>query len=32
MRGMNENDENEGFANEMRGGEETEEEEEQGFL
>ena len=32
MRGMNENDENEGVADKMRGGEETEEEKEQGFL
>ena len=34
MRGKNEYDENEGSADEMRGGEETEEEEdkEQGFL
>ena len=32
MRGVNDNDENEGVADEMREGEETEEEEEQGFL
>ena len=32
MRGVNDNDENEGVAGEMREGEETEEEEEQGFL